>query len=228
MNADPRLQGVTSGFNPNFPQYLLKVDLAKAAKLGVDLDKAMETLQAYIGSFYSSNFIRFGQMYKVMIQASPEYRMNPEDLYRLYAKNNDGNVVPYSNFMTMDRVFGPSQITRYNMFTSALITGEGEGGISSGKVIQAVEEISKEVLPRGYDVEWSGITREEKDSGGQTILISESVCCSCTCCWRHSMKVCCCLSLSSFRCLRESSVLISSCNWPDLRTIFMHRWLWLC
>ena len=171
LNADPRIQGVTSGFNPNFPQYLLKVDLAKAAKLGVDLDKSMETLQAYIGSFYSSNFIRFGQMYKVMIQASPEYRMNPEDLYKLFAKNNDGNVVPYSNFMTMDRVFGPSQITRYNMFTSALITGEGEGGVSSGEVIAAVEEICKEVLPRGYDVEWSGVTREEKDSGGQTFMI---------------------------------------------------------
>ena len=171
LNADPRIQGVTSGFNPNFPMYLLKVDLAKAAKLGVDLDKSMETLQAYIGSFYSSNFIRFGQMYKVMIQASPEYRMNPEDLYKLFAKNNDGNVVPYSNFMTMDRVFGPSQITRYNMFTSALITGEGEGGVSSGEVIAAVEEICKEVLPRGYDVEWSGVTREEKDSGGQTFMI---------------------------------------------------------
>ena len=171
LNEDPRIQGVTSGFNPNFPQYLLKVDLAKAAKLGVDLDKSMETLQAYIGSFYSSNFIRFGQMYKVMIQASPEYRMNPEDLYKFFAKNNDGNVVPYSNFMTMDRVFGPSQITRYNMFTSALITGEGEGGVSSGEVIAAVEEICKEVLPRGYDVEWSGVTREEKDSGGQTFMI---------------------------------------------------------
>ena len=171
LNADPRLRGVTSGFNPNFPQYMLKVDLAKAAKLGVDLDKSMETLQAYIGSFYSSNFIRFGQMYKVMIQASPEYRMKPEDLYRLYAKNNDGNVVPYSNFMTMDRVYGPSQITRYNMFTSALITGEGEPGVSTGDVIRVVEEICKEVLPRGYDVEWSGVTREEKDSGGQTFLI---------------------------------------------------------
>lgn len=147
LNADPRLRGVTSGFNPNFPQYMLKVDLAKAAKLGVDLDKSMETLQAYIGSFYSSNFIRFGQMYKVMIQASPEYRMKPEDLYRLYAKNNDGNVVPYSNFMTMDRVYGPSQITRYNMFTSALITGEGEPGVSTGDVIRVVEEICKEVLP---------------------------------------------------------------------------------
>ena len=171
LNNDPRIQGVTSGFNPNFPQYLLKVDLAKAAKLGVDLDKSMETLQAYIGSFYSSNFIRFGQMYKVMIQASPEYRMNPDDLYKFFAKNNDGNVVPYSNFMTMDRVFGPSQITRYNMFTSALITGEGEGGVSSGEVIAAVEEICKEVLPRGYDVEWSGVTREEKESGGQTFMI---------------------------------------------------------
>ena len=171
LNADPRLQGVTSGFNPNFPQYLLKVDLAKAAKLGVDLDKAMETLQAYIGSFYSSNFIRFGQMYKVMIQASPEYRMAPEDLYNLFAKNNEGNVVPYSNFMTMDRVYGPSQITRYNMFTSALITGEGEKGVSTGEVIKVVEQICQETLPRGYDIEWSGVTREEKDSGGQTFLI---------------------------------------------------------
>lgn len=171
LNADPRLKGVTSGFNPNFPQYMLKVDLAKAAKLGVELDRAMETLQAYIGSFYSSNFVRFGQMYKVMIQASPEYRMNPEDLYRLFAKNNDGNVVPYSNFMTMERVYGPSQITRYNMFTSALLTGEGEKGGSSGEVIAVVEDICEEVLPRGYDVEWSGVTREEKDSGGQTLLI---------------------------------------------------------
>ena len=171
LNNDPRIQGVTSGVNPNFPQYLLKVDLAKAAKLGVNLDEAMETLQAYIGSFYSSNFIRFGQMYKVMIQASPEYRMNPEDLYKLYAKNTDGNVVPYSNFLTMDRIFGPSQITRYNMFTSALITGEPEAGVSSGEVIQAVEEIAKEALPRGYDIEWSGVTREEKDSGGQTFMI---------------------------------------------------------
>lgn len=106
-----------------------------------------------------------------MIQASPEYRMNPEDLYKLYAKNADGNVVPYSNFLTMDRIFGPSQITRYNMFTSALITGEPEAGVSSGEVIQAVEEIAKEVLPRGYDIEWSGVTREEKDSGGQTFMI---------------------------------------------------------
>ena len=171
LNADPRLRGVTSGFNPNFPQYLLKVDLDKAAKLGVDVNESMETLQSYIGSFYSSNFIRFGQMYKVMLQASPEYRMDPDDVYRLFAKNRNGNMVPYSNFLTMERIFGPSQITRYNMFTSSLITGEAEAGVSSGEVIQAVEEIAKETLPRGYEIEWSGVSREEKDSGGQTLMI---------------------------------------------------------
>ena len=171
LNKDKRLRGVTSGFNPNFPQYLLKVDIVKAAKLGVNVNDPLETLQSYIGSFYSSNFIRFGQMYKVMLQASPQYRMNPEDVYNLYAKNKEGNMVPYSNFLTMERIFGPNQITRYNMFTSALITGEAASGVSSGEAIEAVEQIAMEVLPRGYDVEWSGVSREEKESGGQTLLI---------------------------------------------------------
>ena len=80
-------------------------------------------------------------------------------------------MVPYSNFLTMERIFGPSQITRYNMFTSSLITGEAEAGVSSGEVIQAVEEIARETLPRGYEIEWSGVSREEKDSGGQTLMI---------------------------------------------------------
>lgn len=171
LNADGRLRGVTTGFNPNFPQYMIKVDLQKAARLGIDLDEAMLTLQSYIGSFYSSNFVRFGQMYKVMMQASPEYRKNPEDVYLLFAKNRSGQMVPYSNFLTMERVYGPNQITRYNMFPSALITGEGAEGVSSGEVISAVEAIAKESLPRGYDIEWSGVTREEKESGGQAVGI---------------------------------------------------------
>lgn len=171
LNRDPRLQGVTSGFQPNFPQYLLKVDLAQAAKLGVNVNEALESLQSYVGSFYSSNFIRFGQMYKVMLQASPEYRMEPKDIYSLYAKNRNGEMVPYSNFLTMERVFGPNQITRYNMFTSSLITGDAAPGVSSGEAIAAVEEVAAKILPRGYALEWSGVSREEKESGGQTILI---------------------------------------------------------
>lgn len=164
-------EGASFGFNPNFPQYLLRVDLAKAAKLGINVNESMETLQSYVGSFYSSNFVRFGQMYKVMLQAAPEYRMNPEDLFSLYAKNKEGNMVPYSNFMTMERVYGPSQITRYNLFTSAMITGEAAPGVSSGEALAAVEEIASEVLPRGYDTEWSGVAKEEKESGGQTLVI---------------------------------------------------------
>lgn len=171
LNADPRLQGVTSNFNPNFPQYLLHVDLAKAAKLGVNVKDAMETLQSYIGSFYSSNFVRFGQMYKVMIQSAPQFRMDPDDLYNLFAKNKAGEMVPYSNFMTMERVFGPSQITRYNLFPSSLITGNGADGVSSGEVVTIVEEVASKSLPRGYSVEWSGVSREEKDSSGQAVYI---------------------------------------------------------
>lgn len=171
LNRDPRLQGVTSGFQPNFPQYLLKVDLAQAAKLGVNVNEALESLQSYVGSFYSSNFIRFGQMYKVMLQASPEYRMEPKDIYSLYAKNRNGEMVPYSNFLTMERIFGPNQITRYNMFTSSLITGDAAPGVSTGEAIAAVEEVAAKILPRGYALEWSGVSREEKESGGQTILI---------------------------------------------------------
>lgn len=107
-------------------------------------------------------------MCKVMLQASPEYRMEPEDVYKLYAKNRAGGMVPFSNFLSMERIYGPSQITRYNMFTSALITGDAAPGISSGESIAAVEEIASRTLPRGYAIEWSGITREEKESGGQT------------------------------------------------------------
>ena len=171
LNQRPEIMYAMTTFNPNFPQYLLRVDLAKAAKLGIDVNESMETLQSYVGSFYSSNFVRFGQMYKVMLQAAPEYRMNPEDLFGLYAKNKEGNMVPYSNFMTMERVYGPSQITRYNLFTSAMITGEQAPGVSSGEALEAVEEIAAEVLPRGYDIEWSGVAREEKESGGQSLVI---------------------------------------------------------
>ncbi|EKB50383.1 efflux RND transporter permease subunit [Cecembia lonarensis] len=171
LNARPELKEVTTNFEPNFPQYVLNVDHDKAAKLGVSVNDAMETLQSYIGSFYSSNFIRYGQMYKVMIQASPEYRTSPESLLAMYAKNDRGQMVPYSNFLTLEKVYGPEQLTRYNMFNSALITGDAAPGYSSGDAIKAVEEVSLKVLPRGFDIDWSGITREQIESGNQAIYI---------------------------------------------------------
>jgi hydrophobic/amphiphilic exporter-1 (mainly G- bacteria), HAE1 family len=171
LNARPELKEVTTNFEPNFPQYVLNVDHDKAAKLGVSVDEAMETLQSYIGSFYSSNFIRYGQMYKVMIQASPEYRTSPESLLSMYAKNDRGQMVPYSNFLTLEKVFGPEQLTRYNMFNSALITGDAAPGYASGDAIKAVEEVALKMLPRGFDIDWSGITREQIESGNQAVYI---------------------------------------------------------
>lgn len=171
LNARPELNGVSTNFEPNFPQYILRVDHDKAAKLGVSVDESMETLQSYIGSYYSSNFIRFGMMYKVMIQASPEFRTSPESLLGMYAKNKDGQMVPYSNFLTLERVYGPEQLTRYNMFTSALITGDAAEGFSSGDAIKAVEEVAAANLPRGFEINWSGITREQIESGNQAIYI---------------------------------------------------------
>ncbi|MBX3239676.1 MAG: efflux RND transporter permease subunit [Chitinophagaceae bacterium] len=158
-------------FNPNFPQYLIRVDQDMAAKKGITVDNAMSTLQTLLGSYYATNFIRFGQMYKVMVQAAPQYRKKPEDVLNLYLKNNKGEMVPFSTFITMERIFGPEQLTRYNMYTSALINGDAAPGRSSGEAIAAVEAAAEKVLPRGFDYEWSGMTREQILSGNQAIYI---------------------------------------------------------
>jgi HAE1 family hydrophobic/amphiphilic exporter-1 len=171
LNNHPKLQNVSTGFNLDFPRYLLHADLQKSAQLGVNVDEAMDALQAYVGSFYATSFIKFGHKYRVMIQAAPEFRANPEDIFRFYAKSKDGNMVPFSNFMTAEKTYGPEQITRYNMYTSAMLNGEAAPGFSSGQAIAAVEEVAKQTLPMGYGIEWSGIAREEQASGNQAIWI---------------------------------------------------------
>ncbi|MDJ1491667.1 efflux RND transporter permease subunit [Cytophagaceae bacterium DM2B3-1] len=167
----PEISSAFSSFDASFPQYMIHVDQEMAAKKGVTIDKAMSTLQTYLGSYYASNFIRFGQMYKVMVQALPTYRAKPEDLLQLYVKNNHGEMVPFSTFIKLERVYGPEQLTRYNMYTSAMINGDAAPGFSSGDAIKAVERVAKESLPRGYSYDWSGMTREEILSGNQAIYI---------------------------------------------------------
>lgn len=170
LNETPQISGTTTNFNATFPQYLISIDHAVAAQKGITTDQAMSTLQTLMGSYYASNFIRFGQMYKVMVQASPEYRGKPEDLLGLMIKNKKGEMVPFSTFITIKRVLGPEQVTRFNMYTSAMVTGDAEPGFSSGDAIKTIEEKSAE-LPRGYIFQWSGMTREQILSGDQTIYI---------------------------------------------------------
>lgn len=165
------IAGANTSFDPNFPQYLIHVDQEMAAKQGVSVENAMNTLQTLLGSYYATNFIRFEQMYKVMLQALPEYRANPEDVLKLYVKNDKGEMVPYSNFIRMEKVFGPEQITRYNMYTAAMINGDAATGFSSGQAISAIQHVADSVLPKGYTYEWSGMTREQIISGNQAVYI---------------------------------------------------------
>jgi len=167
----PEIATAFSSFDASFPQYMIHVDAELAAKKGVSVDVAMSTLQTLIGSLYASNFIRFGQMYKVMVQADPDFRKNPEDILKLYVKNNRGEMVPFSTFIRLERVYGPELLTRYNMFTSAMINGDAAPGFSSGDAIKAVERVAATSLPRGFTYEWSGMTREEILSGDQAIYI---------------------------------------------------------
>jgi HAE1 family hydrophobic/amphiphilic exporter-1 len=171
LKKRPEIADAFTGFNATFPQYLIHIDQDIAAQKGVTIDNAMNNLQVLIGSYYTSNFLRFGQMYKVMVQAAPSYRANPEDLLKLLVKNDKGEMVPYSAFTKIERVYGPEQLTRYNMFTAALINGDAAPGYSSGDAITAIEEVAKNELPRGFAIEWSGMTREEVLSGNQAIYI---------------------------------------------------------
>ncbi len=165
------IKDIFTSFNPTFPQYLIHIDQDIASKKGISVDNAMSNLQTLMGSFYATNFIRFGQMYKVMLQADPKYRAQPEDILKLRVKNKDGEMVPYSLFSKIERIYGPEQLTRYNMYTSAMLNGEAADGYSSGDAIKAIEEVAKNTLPRGYSYDWSGMTREEIASGNQVIFI---------------------------------------------------------
>ncbi|SIT08382.1 hydrophobe/amphiphile efflux-1 (HAE1) family protein [Chryseobacterium ureilyticum] len=171
LNEAPELQNSFTSFDATFPQYMINVDYDMAAKKGISVDNAMSTLQTMLGSYYATNFIRFSQMYKVMVQASPEHRDTPESILNLYLKNDKGEMVPFSTFITIEKVYGPEVLTRYNMYMSAMINGEPADGYSSGDAIAAVERVAKETLPRGFDIEWSGMTREEILSGNQTVYI---------------------------------------------------------
>jgi HAE1 family hydrophobic/amphiphilic exporter-1 len=150
---------------------MLHLDSDKAAQKGVDADNAMSTLQTLIGSEYATNFIRFGQMYKVMVQALPQYRAQPDDLLNLYIKNNRGEMVPFSSFMRIEKVYGPEQVTRYNMYTSAMVNGQPAVGYSSGQAIEAIKRTAAEKLPKGYGYDWAGSSRDQANSGNQAIYI---------------------------------------------------------
>lgn len=171
LNKRPEINNTFTTFNAKFPQYLLHIDGDLAAQKGITADNAMGTLQTLIGSEYATNFIRFGQLYRVMVQALPQYRAQPDDLLKLYIKNDKGEMVPFSSFLRVEKVYGPEQVTRYNMYPSAMINGQPAAGFSSGQAIAAIKEVAATKLPKGYGYDWAGSSRDQANAGNQAIYI---------------------------------------------------------
>lgn len=171
LNKLPELSNSFTTFNASFPQYLVSIDNVKAAQKFVVVEDVLNTLQTFLGSEYATNFIRFGQLYKVMVQALPEFRAKPEDILKLFVKNTKNEMVPISAFLTIQKIFGPEQITRYNMYPSALINGEPAKGFSSGQTIDAIKEAAKSKLPKGFSYDWAGSSRDQANAGNESVYI---------------------------------------------------------
>jgi HAE1 family hydrophobic/amphiphilic exporter-1 len=171
LNKRAEIKNAFSSFDASFPQYLINIDNTKAAQKGVVIRDVLNTLQTFLGSDYATNFIQFGQMYKVMVQAAPEYRAKPEDLLKLSVKNRDGNMVAISSILTIKKVYGPEQVTRYNMYPSAMVNGEPQTGFSSGQAIDVIKETAKEKLPKGYGFDWAGSSKEQANAGNEAVYI---------------------------------------------------------
>ena len=171
LNARPEIAMAYSTFNPSFPQYLVEIDVAKVKQAGLTQNAILQALQGYYGGMYVSNFNKFGKLYRVMMQASPEARVSPETLKQVKVRNGS-EMAPIDNFVKLTRIYGPDIINRFNMFTSIAITGTPAASYSSGDAIRAIDEVAQQVLPVGYGYEYSGLTREESNTGSnQTVYI---------------------------------------------------------
>lgn len=165
------LTGLFTFYAANYPQYELEIDNGLAMQKGVSIGKAMENLNILIGSTYEQGFIRFNNYYKVYTQAAPEFRKLPSDILNLFIKNDAGEMVPYSAFMKIKKTQGPNEITRFNLYTSSSIRGMPSEGYTTGDAIKAVQEVATEVLPRGYDIAWEGLSYDEARRGNEALYI---------------------------------------------------------
>ena len=175
LKERPEIATAQTSFNPTFPQYMIDIDAAKCKQAGISPNDILTTLQGYYGGIYASNFNRFGKLYRVMIQADPRYRINPESLQNVKIRNGN-EMAPISQFMTLTKVYGPDNIKRFNMFTSMSVNGSPADGYSSGQAIKAIEEVAAQSLPTGYGFEFSGMTREEQSSSGSTTAMIFALC----------------------------------------------------
>ncbi|MDR6560509.1 MULTISPECIES: efflux RND transporter permease subunit [unclassified Arcicella] len=165
------LTGLFTFFSANYPQYELEIDNQLAMQKGVSIGNAMNTLSILVGSTYELGFIKFQRFFKVFVQSSPEFRRLPEDIMKLYVKNNRDEMVPFSAFMKIKKMQGPNEINRYNMYSTASIRGGAAKGFSSGEAIAAVQEVAKKTLPHGFDIDWAALSYDEVRRGNEAVYI---------------------------------------------------------
>ena len=171
LNARPEIARATTSFDTKFPQYLVEVDAARCKRNGVSPSEVLNVLSGYIGGNYASNMNRFSKLYRVMVQASPEFRLDTEALNNMFVRNSDGEMSPVSQYLTLTRVYGAETLSRFNLFSAISVNGTPAAGYSSGQAIQAVREVAEETLPEGYGFEFGGMSREEASSGSTTTLV---------------------------------------------------------
>ncbi|TCD15574.1 efflux RND transporter permease subunit [Pedobacter psychrodurus] len=171
LSKRPEIQYASTSFNPNFPQYQIDVNVAKVKQAGLTVSDVLATLQGYFGGVYASNFNKFGKQFRVIYQADAQYRANQQSLTSIYVRNASGKMAPISEFINLEKVYGPQAISRFNLFTSIAVTGNPNPGFSSGDALKAVQEEAAIHLPTGYGYEFSGLSREEMAGGSQTVFI---------------------------------------------------------
>jgi HAE1 family hydrophobic/amphiphilic exporter-1 len=158
-------------FNSGYPQYQFEINEVKSKQLGVNVSDILQTMQAYYGSMMASDFNRFGKYYRVIVQAEAANRAEPSSLGNVFVKNRGGEMVPLNTLVSLKRVYGPESINHFNLFNSITVNALPKKGFSTGDAIKAVEEVASKGLPRGYTYEWTGMTKEEINSGGQSTVI---------------------------------------------------------
>ncbi len=171
LDARPEIQSAVTTFDTRFPQYLVEVDAARCKRAGVSPSDVLSTLSCYVGGNYASNLNRFSKIYRVMVQARPEYRLDTGSLDNMYVRSSSGDMAPIGQFVTLTKTYGPEILSRFNLFSTISVNASASDGYSSGDAIRAVREVAKETLPAGYGYEFGGSSREEASSGTSIAVI---------------------------------------------------------
>ena len=171
LNERPEISRAFTNFSLKYPQYRVEVDAALCKRHGVSPGDVLNVLGNYVGGIYASNFVRFTKLYRVMVQASPEYRLDAESLAGIFVRNNKGEMSPIGQYITLTRIYGSETLSRFNLFPSIQVGGTAADGYSSGQAINAIREVAAEVLPEGYGYEFGGMTREEASAQNTTALV---------------------------------------------------------